>query len=206
MINRKMREHERKIDMKTVQEMIEMANQYQSTAAGLTRTNNKKLPFQMIIDNLNPEENVILAFGASGASVGKTPYQMVAIAFTNERLLIAGKPNSLVGTFMSAGVKSIKIDKVNSVGVFGMNVRLDTIGDEDIALGSYSPEIRSKLSAEIQKIVSEYQNTHGKTAQSVTNVIQKSPAEQIKEYKDLLDSGVITQEEFDAKKKQLLGL
>lgn len=107
---------------------------------------------------------------------------------------------------MSAGVKSIKIDKVNSVGVFGMNVRLDTIGDEDIALGSYSPEIRSKLSAEIQKIVSEYQNTHGKTAQSVTNVIQKSPAEQIKEYKDLLDSGVITQEEFDAKKKQLLGL
>ena len=188
--------------MKTVQEMIEMANQYQSTAAGLTRTNNKKLPFQMIIDNLNPEENVILAFGASGASVGKTPYQMVAIAFTNERLLIAGKPNSLVGTFMSAGVKSIKIDKVNSVGVFGMNVRLDTIGDEDIALGSYSPEIRSKLSAEIQKIVSEYQNTHGKTAQSVTNVIQKSPAEQIKEYKDLLDSGVITQEEFDAKKKQ----
>ena len=80
MINRKMRENERKIDMKTVQEMIEMANQYQSTAAGLTRTNNKKLPFQMIIDNLNPEENVILAFGASGDKKRKTPYQMVAIA------------------------------------------------------------------------------------------------------------------------------
>ena len=31
-------------------------------------------------------------------------------------------------------------------------------------------------------------------------------ADQIKKYKDLLDSGVITQEEFDAKKKQLLGL
>ena len=31
-------------------------------------------------------------------------------------------------------------------------------------------------------------------------------AEQLKKYKDLLDSGVITQEEFDAKKKQLLGL
>ena len=28
----------------------------------------------------------------------------------------------------------------------------------------------------------------------------------LKQYKDLLDSGVITQEEFDAKKKQLLGL
>lgn len=33
-----------------------------------------------------------------------------------------------------------------------------------------------------------------------------STADQLKEYKELLDSGVISQEEFDAKKKQLLGL
>lgn len=32
------------------------------------------------------------------------------------------------------------------------------------------------------------------------------PIEQIKRYKDLADTGVISQEEFDAKKKQLLGL
>ena len=31
-------------------------------------------------------------------------------------------------------------------------------------------------------------------------------ADELKKYKELLDSGVITQEEFDAKKKQLLGL
>lgn len=42
---------------------------------------------------------------------------------------------------------------------------------------------------------------------SGTTVIQeKSPAEQIKEFKELLDLGIISQEEFDAKKKQLLGL
>lgn len=33
-----------------------------------------------------------------------------------------------------------------------------------------------------------------------------SAADEIKKYKELLDSGVITQEEFDTKKKQLLGL
>ena len=33
-----------------------------------------------------------------------------------------------------------------------------------------------------------------------------SNAEELKKYKDLLDAGIITQEEFDAKKKQLLGL
>ena len=35
---------------------------------------------------------------------------------------------------------------------------------------------------------------------------EKSDTAKIKEYKELLDSGIITQEEFDAKKKQLLGL
>ncbi len=33
-----------------------------------------------------------------------------------------------------------------------------------------------------------------------------SSADELKKFKELLDSGVITQEEFDAKKKQLLGL
>lgn len=33
-----------------------------------------------------------------------------------------------------------------------------------------------------------------------------SSADELKKYRDLLDNGVITQEEFDAKKKQLLGL
>ena len=33
-----------------------------------------------------------------------------------------------------------------------------------------------------------------------------SAADEIKKFKELLDIGAITQEEFDAKKKQLLGL
>ena len=36
--------------------------------------------------------------------------------------------------------------------------------------------------------------------------MQRSNADELKKFKELLDSGVITQEEFDAKKKQLLGL
>jgi len=37
-------------------------------------------------------------------------------------------------------------------------------------------------------------------------VTQLSPADEIRQYKQLLDDGIITQEEFDAKKKQLLGI
>lgn len=45
-----------------------------------------------------------------------------------------------------------------------------------------------------------------KVPQAATVVQQTSAADEIKKFKELLDSGVITQEEFDAKKKQLLGL
>lgn len=40
----------------------------------------------------------------------------------------------------------------------------------------------------------------------VTNTPVSDEADQLKKFKDLLDNGAITQEEFDAKKKQLLGL
>lgn len=39
-----------------------------------------------------------------------------------------------------------------------------------------------------------------------SNTTTVSSADEIKKYKDLLDAGAITQEEFEAKKKQLLGL
>lgn len=42
--------------------------------------------------------------------------------------------------------------------------------------------------------------------QATTIVQQTSAADEIVKYKGLLDAGVISQEEFDAKKKQLLGL
>lgn len=44
------------------------------------------------------------------------------------------------------------------------------------------------------------------TVNNNTTVIEATSADELKKYKELLDSGVISQEEFDAKKKQLLGL
>lgn len=49
----------------------------------------------------------------------------------------------------------------------------------------------------------EWQNINNKS-ESTTNSV--STADELKKFKDLLDNGVITQEEFDAKKKELLGL
>ncbi len=51
------------------------------------------------------------------------------------------------------------------------------------------------------------QNKNAQEELQSNSVIQEiSSADEIKKYKTLLDDGIITQEEFDAKKKQLLGL
>lgn len=42
--------------------------------------------------------------------------------------------------------------------------------------------------------------------QQITNVNNISPADEIKKYKELLDQGAITEEEFQEKKRQLLNL
>lgn len=48
--------------------------------------------------------------------------------------------------------------------------------------------------------------TQAKAAPQAAVVQQVSAADELKKFKELLDMGVINQEEFDAKKKQLLGL
>lgn len=63
-----------------------------------------------------------------------------------------------------------------------------------------------KNSAEIYKIINNLliKRQEDKTQNNIVNA--KDETEQLKRFKELFDSGVITQEEFDQKKKQLLGL
>lgn len=48
--------------------------------------------------------------------------------------------------------------------------------------------------------------TEPKENNKIVQVVKNDNAEEIRKYKDLLDSGIITQEEFDSKKTQLLNL
>ena len=63
---------------------------------------------------------------------------------------------------------------------------------------------------EMREIVDFIENARekGRNKPLETVVINQgvSAADELKKYKDLLDAGVITQEEFDAKKKQLMGM
>ena len=66
---------------------------------------------------------------------------------------------------------------------------------------------KKEIIAEFEKAyeyIKERINYYKKQSNTVVN--QLSPADELKKFKELLDMGIITQEEFDAKKKQLLGL
>lgn len=66
--------------------------------------------------------------------------------------------------------------------------------------------LNSKVASEAEKVV-EYINNKLREAKSGGSVqAALSPADELKKFKELLDMGVISQEEFDAKKKQILGL
>ena len=66
---------------------------------------------------------------------------------------------------------------------------------------------KNEQAAEIKKYIDKMlANVRNKNSTSNTVIQSLSNADELKKYKDLLDSGVITQEEFEAKKKELLGI
>ena len=74
---------------------------------------------------------------------------------------------------------------------------------------SYHMERRQKTCVSywtpIRKLLVDRQSKPA-AAQTIKQEVPQSNADELKKFKELLDMGIITQEEFDAKKKQLLGL
>ena len=64
----------------------------------------------------------------------------------------------------------------------------------------------NEIYEELNKQLMERQNKKTDAPAPVVTVSNQSNADELKKYKELLDSGVITQEEFDTMKKQLIGL
>ena len=74
------------------------------------------------------------------------------------------------------------------------------------ASGSISFSFLSRYESFHKEINNLLINRQSKIDSTQRVVQNNSNADEIKKYKDLLDSGVITQEEYEQKKKQLLGL
>lgn len=104
--------------------------------------------------------------------------------------VIGKKSNGKTIQFLLKDIKSVEITKTHGLKITGTGIKYS------IHSISNNEEMKSAIMNMLTKLPIE----------QPTMTVLTSTAGTIKEYKDLLDAGIITQEEFDAKKKQLLGL
>jgi len=90
-----------------------------------------------------------------------------------------------------------------SVGLIG--TKADALKDPNAIIVRALNKKTVEKSVEAYNIATEILNKY-KGATQTTNTPPTSNADEIKKYKDLLDNDIITQEEFDNKKKQLLDI
>lgn len=124
------------------------------------------------------------------------------LVITSSRILFVQSKTGF-GNFGS-NIWDISLNKVNSV-----EVSLHKIyGDLTIHHGSSFKKIENLPLTQ----VNDFKNTIDQAISNLTNKVEvikptSSPSsfEELKEYKELLDLNIITKEEFDSKKKELLG-
>ncbi len=167
--------------------------------------------FELIANSLMPNENICAVFiGLYSAGSMKGHDNFYAYAVTNQRIIVAQK--RLIGEKL----KSVSIDHINDIimvrsGIVG--VGLGTVQVNTIR-GKFSVTANVNVAKNIYEVLhqalNEAKENPQKTAFNMNTsaevISTQSPIEQVKELKELLDMGAITQEEFDAKKKELLGL
>lgn len=166
--------------------------------------------FQLLIDNLKPDETIHCVFiGLHNYKSFSKHDNNYAYAMTDKRIIMA--QHKMFG----ANVQSVNIENINDItlsktGIGGLGIGtvcIDTF-KETFNVGvnvSFASNIYDKAH-EVWDEIRAKKDAANNVAPAAAAAPAKSPVEQIKEYKELLDMGIISQEEFDAKKKQLLGL
>lgn len=95
----------------------------------------------------------------------------------------------------------LPIDTISAVGTsFLMGIDIGTSAGKIHFKGISN---NNEIHAEISKLLNNRQSNKKVDNQEP---VKTSTIEELKQYKELLDNGVITQEEFEKKKKQLLGI
>lgn len=191
--------------MRTAQEMVDFC--VKKNFNGGEKAGKILKHFSLIENVLKPDEEVLTAFTVAGVNSrgGKRVTDgITAVAFTTERCIYAKM--LLLG---AQTVKIIPCENISDVQM-GQNafvlgtIKIDFLTEE--ATFAMAKSYVQPVYDEIAPIFEKYRKAEAENSVGGTVAMQNSAADELKKFKDLLDSGVITQEEFDAKKKQLLGL
>ena len=154
--------------------------------------------FSLIERALKDDESPIMCFIGLHNYVSPTKHDNnFAYAITNKRILIAQQ--KLVGqTFQTVDIASLN-DVTMTTGVLMGIITIDTIKEK------FNVAVNKKVAESINNTIHDVLFS---LKQQKRNIAQERPAssvaDELLKFKNLLDMGVITQEEFDKKKRELL--
>ena len=158
------------------------------------------LEYYGILKSLRFIEDILFYVSFVGIVIS-LPLFIFSIAIAKTSITVTDK--RVFGTTTFGKRVDLPFDSISAIGMSAF---------KGIAIGTSSGKIsfkgignRDEIHSTInQQLVNR--QSQAKNIPSAKQEILPSNADELKKYKDLLDSGVITQEEFDAKKKQILGL
>ncbi|MDO5547728.1 MAG: PH domain-containing protein [Eubacteriales bacterium] len=188
------------MSLRTAEEMYQycLDNNFGS---GMTKKWGEK-HFQLIADNLAADEDVLICFIGLHNYISATKHDgNFAYALTNKRLICAQK------RMIGEAFQTIALEKINDIttqtgiiyGAIVIDSQSETLNvcvDKD-TIRSISAQLHDKV------ISAKQQNSRPQAAASASINID---VEQLTNLKILLDTGVITQEDFDLAKNKMLGI
>lgn len=150
--------------------------------------------FAVVADELKPDEYAFTAF------TGRINGYNWAFVITKERIVAGQK--KVIGQ----AVKSVYLQQINDISsrtaALNAIVEIDTIKERFTF--SVDRKNAKSVTENIHRAIDEAKRPAPQPASAPSNGLDA--ADQLLKFKALLDAGAITQEEYDAKKKQLLNL
>lgn len=122
--------------------------------------------------------------------------------FANNRLVVTNK--RIYGKVAFGKRVDLPLDSISAVSMTVILLGGLSVSTSSGRITFFFIPGRAEVHAEISNLIINRQSDLHTT--TIKQEMPQSGADELKKYKDLLDSGVITQEEFDAKKKSILGL
>lgn len=158
--------------------------------------------FRVLENNLMNDEEVKMAFiGLHNYKSGTKHDGYFAYAVTNKRIILGQKQTIAGEKFNTVSLNNINDITFKSGLMFGI-VTIDTIKETfNVAL---SKNFAKAVNTRINEVIEEVKGISVNKVRVSNNT--SSVADEILKFKELLDMGAITQDEFDAKKKQLLNI
>lgn len=187
--------------MRTAEEMAQFCDE-NNTGSGMT-ANWRLKHFKVVESQLKDDEDVLVAFIGLKNYEGLTKHESHwGYAITNKRIIIGQK--GLIGEKVDVislrDLNDISFKKGLALGV----LTIDTIKERfNVGLDKMSATSIHEL---VTNALMDLKEEMHQSSQPVQQAKADDPYEEVKKLKELLDMGIITGEEFDLKKKNILGI